>query len=206
MDDLNRKNISKRQGDLFRNENEFIDDQCEAAVIGIDETKRLKRSLNHIANFENGYAVDWYFAIPECFKSELDIKLTARKVPLIIDGKEQYEIVKTPKGNDKRQRLVVSLFTWTQGKEYCFAEGHTFYDTPKAYLQWDEALLHIKIACHILQATPSKLDENGKLVKGFVKCKLSKPDRSKKSLKTIGEHTMSQDEFVNFLKTGKLPK
>jgi hypothetical protein len=42
-------------------------------------SKREKRSLELIAEFEGGYAVSWKFAVGEYFKDALDIKLTERK-------------------------------------------------------------------------------------------------------------------------------
>jgi hypothetical protein len=98
-----------------------------------EEPGRQKRSLVLIADFVDGYAKDWHFAVGDCFREQLDIKFT----PRIEDKKE--------------------VMRWTQGKEYCFAEGHVIYDTPKAYLQWSEALKHIACVCSVLWATPNKI-------------------------------------------------
>jgi len=73
---------------------------------------RQKRSLELIAEFVDGYAEDWHFAVGECFRDELDIKYTQR----IEDTK--------------------NVMRWAHGPFYCFAEGHVLYDTPKGYLQW----------------------------------------------------------------------
>ena len=55
--------------------------------------KKIKRSLNLIAEFVDGYAKDWYFAVGEYFKDELDIKYTPRQVEVIKNGVKQYEII-----------------------------------------------------------------------------------------------------------------
>ena len=48
-------------------------------------------------------------AVKECYRNELDIKFTERK------------------------KNKQSFWEWTQGPYFSFAEGHLFYDTPKAY-------------------------------------------------------------------------
>ena len=144
------------------------------------QKKRQDRSLDLVANFIDGYAEGWYFAVGECFKDQLDIKYTDR----VIDGK-------------KTKR-------WTQGKLFCFAEGHVIYDTPKAYLQWGEALKRIKLRCFVIRAVPNRLDSKGNLINGAVVFKLSKPNKDKDGLDTIGQYDLTQNDFVAFLKTGVL--
>lgn len=142
-----------------------------------DKSRHQRRSLNLIANFTDGYAEDWHFAVGECFKDELDIKYTKR-------------IEKSEK-----------VMRWTQGHSFCFAEGHIIYDTPKAYLQWSEALKHIKLCCSVLRAVPNRPDNSGS-----VTFKLSKPNKNKDGLETIGQYNLTQNAFVEFLKTGNLNK
>jgi hypothetical protein len=154
------------------------------------------RSLILIADFVNGYAKGWHFAVGDCFKDELDIKYTPRKEA----GKE--------------------VMRWTQGMEYHFAEGNLIYDTPKAYLQWSEALKHINCVCSVLLAKPNKWVEvkksktetdskkrkkkEWKLIKGHVHFKLSKPNAERDGLQAVGSYDLTQNEFVAFLKTGVL--
>lgn len=139
-----------------------------------------ERHSNLVANFVNGYADGWYMAVKECYRNALDIKYTERK-------------------KDKK-----SFFEWTQGPYFSFAEGHLFYDTPKAYKKWEQAIEAIKIACKIVSATPTSLDKNKNLVEGMVVFTIYKPDAKRTSLKADKDYTLSQTEFVNFLKTGSL--
>ena len=100
------------------------------------EVETGKRHTNLIADFVDGYAHGWYMAVRECYRNELDIKYTERK------------------------KHKQSFFEWTQGPYFSFAEGHIFYDTPKAYKKWGEAIKDIKIACEIVSATPIICDKN----------------------------------------------
>lgn len=157
--------------------------QCEGLplVREKDKPKREIRSLKLIADFEGGYAKDWYFAVGEAFKDQLDVKLTPRKEK----GKE--------------------VLKWTQGKFFTFAEGHVLYDTPKAYLPtWAEALKHIKFRCEVIRAVPCSLDDKGRLNHGSVTFTLSKPTKDRSSLEVIDQYHLTQPQFVEFLKTGKL--
>lgn len=139
---------------------------------------RQKRSLELIAEFVYGYTKDWYFAVGECFRDELDIKYTQR-------------IENTKK-----------VMRWTQGPFYCFAEGHILYDTPKGYLQWSEALKHIGVVCSVIRATPNLLNDQGAFVNGQVYFKLSKPNQSRTGLDAVDNYQATQNEFVQFLKKG----
>ena len=142
-----------------------------------------KRHTNLIANFVNGYADGWGMAVKECYRNQLDIKLTERK-----KNKQSY-------------------LEWTQGPYFSFAEGHLFYDTRKAYrkgVSWEQALKVIKKACKITSATPTILHRNKNLVEGTVTFTLYKPDKKSNSLIAVKEYKLSQKEFVNFLKTGVL--
>ena len=160
--------------------------------------RKEKRSLKLIAEFVDGYAKDWYFAVGECFKDELNIKYTVRVEEIIIEKKVKKKEVKK----------------WTQGPFYCFAEGHTIYDTSKAYLQWNEALKYIKVICQVLRGTPTYLEEDKKkskkdkkeykIVDGHVTFTLSIPNKDKTGIETIGQYHLIQKDFVEFLKTGNL--
>ncbi len=140
----------------------------------------VKRHTNLVANFVDGYADGWYMAVKECYRNELDIKYTERK------------------------RNKQSFWEWTQGPYFSFAEGHLFYDTPKAYGKWEDAIKYIKIACQITSATPTILDRNKNFVEGIVNLTIYKPDEKLTSLKAVKNYKLSQTEFVNFLKTGVL--
>jgi hypothetical protein len=142
-----------------------------------------RRHTNLIANFVNGYADGWFMAVKECYRNELDIKLTERK-----KNKQSYS-------------------EWSQGPYFSFAEGHLFYDTSKAYekgKKWGQAIKAIKMACKITSATPTNLDKNKNLIEGMVNFTVYKPDKKATSLIAIQDHKLSQREFVDFLKTGQL--
>jgi len=142
-----------------------------------------RRHANLIADFFKGYADGWFMAVKECYRNELDIEYSERK-------------------KDKE-----SFFEWTQGPYFSFAEGHLFYDTPKAYekgKKWGQAIKAIKIACKITSATPTILDKNKNLVQGMVNFTIYKPDQKCASLIAVQDYGLSQEEFVNFLKTGVL--
>ena len=142
-----------------------------------------KRHTQLIADFVKGYAKGWFMAVKECYRNELDIKLTERK-----KNKQSHP-------------------EWTQGPYFSFAEGHLFYDTRKAYrkkVSWEQALKGIKKACKITSSTPTILDKNKNLVEGTVNFTTYKPDKKATSLIAIQDYKVSQREFVHFLKTGQL--
>lgn len=96
------------------------------------QDKREKRSPILIANFIDGYADGWRFAVRQAFKDALDIKWTTK----VINKIESYE--------------------WTQGTQFNFSPGDIIYDTRLAYdLKWSDALKHIKLSIQITETTPS---------------------------------------------------
>lgn len=148
-----------------------------------------KRSTNLIANFVDGFADGWYMAIKESFKMELDIKLTPRK-----KNKQSYD-------------------EWTQGPYYCFSEGQIIYDTKVAYNCWIDALKCVTTACQIVEAKPNMpiKTENAttdkpeyKVLDGYVRFMLFKPDDEQTKLIPYVDYKFSQNDFVRFLKTGQL--
>ena len=147
---------------------------------GDEKKDRGKRSTDLIVNFVDGFAEGWCFAVGDFFKNELDIKYTQR----LVNGKK--------------------VMQWTQGPYYAFAEGHIIYDTPKAYLAWNQALEHINLICEVVRAEPNIFDENNVFRNGTVMFNLSKPNASKTDIEDIGAYHLSQDDFVEFLKSGKL--
>ena len=151
--------------------------------------KRAERSGNLIANFVDGFADGWHMALKDCFKKELDIKLTERK------------------------KNKLTYYEWTQGPYYCFSEGQTIYDAKEAYTCWHDAMTKISCACQIVEAKPNiplKIENNitGKsgfrVLEGYVKFVLLVPDEEHEVLVPFIGYHLSQNEFVNFLRTGKL--
>lgn len=155
-------------------------------ALGIESTKR---STVLLANFIDGFADGWYMAIKESFKMELDIKLTERK------------------------KNKVAYFEWTQGPYYCFSEGQIFYDSKEGHTCWSDALKKVNLACQIIAAkpnTPLKYDNelSGKtefrVIDGYVQFLLFRPDEERTKLIPYVGYNLTQNNFVNFLKTGHL--
>jgi hypothetical protein len=157
--------------------------------MGAITTIRPKRSPDLIATFIDGFADGWYMAVKESFKLELDIKLMERK-------------------KDK-----VSYFEWTQGPYFCFSEGQLLYDAREAYTCWQDAIKKVNLACQVVAAKPNipiKIDneDTGKpeyrVSDGYVQILLFKPDEGRTKLVPYIGYNISQNNFVNFLKTGEL--
>jgi hypothetical protein len=155
----------------------------------IKSLKRAERTTELIANFIEGFADGWHMALKESFKIELDIKFSERK-------------------KDK-----VSFYEWTQGPYYCFSEGQTIYDVKDGYTCWQEALKKVSIVCQVIAARPNipfkyyneVTDKNEiRVLDGYVRFVLFKPDKERTKLDTCICYHLTQNEFVNFLKTGEL--
>jgi hypothetical protein len=150
---------------------------------------KAEKTTELLANFIDGFADGWFMAIKESFKMELDIKFT------------------------ERSKNNVSYFEWTQGPYYCFSEGQLIYDTKEAYNCWKDSLKKVNLACQIIEAKRNlpfkhKNIETDKtefrVIEGFVKFLLFKPDEGRTKLVPFVCYTLSQNDFVRFLKTGTI--
>lgn len=148
-----------------------------------------KRTADLNASFIEGFADCWYMALKESFKMELDIKLTERK------------------------KNKISYYEWTQGPYYCFSEGQLIYDVRDAYTCWQASLKKVNLACQIVAAKPNipiKIDNEvtgkpeSRVLEGYVQFILFKPNEERTKLIPYVGYDFSQDDFVNFLKTGQL--
>lgn len=148
-----------------------------------------KRSADLNVCFIDGFADGWYMALKDSFKMELDIKLTERK------------------------KNKISYYEWTQGPYYCFSEGQLIYDVREAYACWQDALRKVNLACQIVAAKPNipiKIDNEIKgksefsVLDGTVQFLLYKPDEKRTKLVPWIGYNLSQNDFVSFLKTGRL--
>ena len=157
--------------------------------------KSGKRSDKLIATFKEGYADNWYMAVRDCFRSQLDIKYTSR-------------IESQSKG-----ALKTEVKLWTQGPRIAFDKGHIFYDTPYGYQLWNEAIKHVKLACVVINGKPNDVKKEkslnskkniNKLIEGFVEVEILVPNIDKTKLIKREEKKMSQNEFVEFLMYGNL--
>lgn len=160
--------------------------------------KGNRRSTRLLATFSDGFAAGWAMAVKECFRHQLDIRYTAR-----------VESRSTGYGPVHKRQVKV----WTQGPRIAFDGGHVFYDTPLAYERWERALQHINVACAVLEATPNEIrKKNGPdaktelsaLVDGYVVIELFVPHRDKTKLVSQNKFKLTQNEFLEFLMTGKL--
>lgn len=157
--------------------------------------KSGKRSDKLIATFKEGFADNWYMAVRDCFRTQLDIKYTSR-----VENRSM--------GAQKRE---VKL--WTQGPRISFDRGHIFYDTPYGYQLWKEAIKSVKLACIVTNGKPNDVKKveslNRKkkinqLINGFVEVEFLVPNNDKTKLIKRDEKKMSQNEFIEFLMYGNL--
>ena len=149
-----------------------------------------KRTSHLIANFKDGIAEGWHFKVKECFKTELDIRLTPRT-----------------------EKKIVSL-DWTQGQYFCFSEGQTFYDINHISNTWKDELINIKQACQVVEAEPNSplkvydsvsKRSNYLLKEGYVRFLIYKPNYNNTYLTPEIGYNLTQYDFVSFLKTGNIP-
>ena len=157
--------------------------------INIESLVKAEKTTDLIAEFVEGFADGWYMAVKESFKMELNIEYTERK-------------------KDK-----VSYYEWTQGPYYKFSEGQIIYDSKIAYVCWDDALTYVNLACQIISSKSNipikyKNEETDKtefkVIEGYVEFLLFKPDDERTKLVPFVCYNLSQNNFVNFLKTGQL--
>jgi len=157
--------------------------------------KSGKRSDSLIATFKEGYADNWYMAVRESFRSQLDIKYTSK-------------VESQSKGAVKR-----TIKLWTQGPRIAFDKGNIFYDTPYGYQVWIEAIKHIKLACVVINGKPNDVKKTrspnskeniNELIDGFVEVEFLVPNNDKTKLIKHDEKKMSQNGFVEFLINGNL--
>ncbi len=140
---------------------------------------RKQRTIKLLKDPVTEYTEDWYMFVPKCFNAALDIKYTIKSV-------------------NKVKKLVR-----TQGITFSFKKGDILYNTPKAYLQWSEALKYIKLCVDVEQSsdvTPPSKDK--RRYPGFVFFRILTPNQDQTKLVLRDQLRMSQDEFVKFLIAG----
>lgn len=127
----------------------------------------------------------WFIYVPSCFNDCLDIAKTDR--------------VETDQETNEKQVKKI----WTQGSRFDFHRGCILYDTPKGYQKWPYAINEIKYCISIHSgeiAKPAMVKEERK--PGKVIFSIFSPYPMSKNLETIGEFTLTQDEFIKFLIIG----
>jgi hypothetical protein len=141
------------------------------------------RNENLIASFEKGYAKNWHFIVGECFKKELDIELS------------------------KRQKNKKSYKVWTQGPYFSFSAGNIFFDSIQVHTsEWGKALEFLNTTCQVTKASPSRPGQKNTPIDGFVEFKVFHTNHKTKLLELDKTFKTTQTEFVDYLKTGQLPK
>ena len=150
-----------------------------------EKSTRTKRQPDLIKTPEDNENCGWHMYVPASFNSALDIKQT----PRIKDGKE--------------------TSVWTQGSTFSFKTGDTIYDTPKAYLEWREALKHISLCISVEEATdaiPAKKNtEQNEIIprqSGSVRFSILTPNDQQTEIVKRGSFQLTQDEFVRYLIEG----
>lgn len=188
-----------------------LDEAINELSLTFRTIREARRSSALIANFKNGYAVGWRFAVKDIFKDALDIKLTN----VTYDGKE-YQV-------------------WTQGTSYQFHRGDVFYsdkigyESPNDFLNLSNAVvLQVKYEVFSGYETTSHFDgfvtgsffQNGRTSvptklnnvpilmesqnydSGTIIIDIYIPNKAKNKLMLVDEIVMSQDDFICLLQTG----
>jgi hypothetical protein len=145
------------------------------------QRKRFKRDTELLADFSSGYAKDWFFCVPIFFYDALDIKFTYRK---------------------KEERKI-----WTQGSTFNFSVGDMIWNYSYPYCKnFVSEIIMPKIGIQVqsskscLPQTKNRLRNEGKI--NFTIVTENYVQDSKDNWKTIGNYSLSQDGFVEFLITG----
>ncbi len=156
---------------------------------------RARRSVKLIVDFkiiipgkpQYTLTKGWIFCLPSSFRDALDIKYQKR-----VKDKKPY-------------------WTWTQGRLFSFSEGDIIYDCPEAYfpsLNWNEQLQLINQMVQVHSATPAGYDKKKgekEYYPGTIWFKTYRPNAERTELIEAESHSCTQVDFVEFLKTGKIP-
>ncbi len=86
-----------------------------------------------------------------------------------------------------------SVMRWTHGKLYCFDIGHVIYSGKDT-----------NIVCQVQRAVPNRIDESGKIINGSVTFTWTRFDNKGAYVETVEQYHLTQNDFVDYLKTGEL--
>lgn len=202
--------------DSIHTENDATDlDKLQALKENMAATFNTLRSLPRsnilIAQFVDGYAVGWRFAVKSVFKEALDIKQTTA----VFDG-YKYE-------------------TWTQGNRYAFHRGDAFYSDKLGYSDWPAflklkhaAILKVRFECFAGYETVATLDglfsgdfvpehlitepkvfdrlplriESQSYDPGTLVIDVLRPTPDQERVERVETLSLTQDEFIALLQTG----
>ncbi len=156
---------------------------------------REDRLTEFLHDPEDNSPPDWFMYLPKAFNDCLDIQKTSRV--------EYVEIEPLVPGGLIRKEKITKL-VWTQGSCFNFHKGCTIYDTRDAYQPWGEALKKIKYCLKInYSAIASPAMNNQNRDPGSVDFTLYKPNKKCAELIEVADYTLTQDEFILFLISGK---
>ena len=121
--------------------------------IRVESSVRAIRTAPLLTEFRDGFAVGFFFAVPDRFQEALDITNVIRETQV------NYLRPQSPLFRSNRPPLLVetlSYTAWLQGREYAFREGDVIYDDSAGYLcRWSEALQKVTVALQVLSARPA---------------------------------------------------
>jgi hypothetical protein len=153
-------------------------------LLTYDKAKKFKRHIELLAYFSDGYASGWYFCVPKFFYEALDIKLTERK--------------------EKNKTLK----KWTQGSTFKFSAGDIIWNHAYPYCEnFVSEVIKPKIGVQVQSSEPClPKSKNRSRYSGKVNFSIiTEVDDSDSKIiwKTSGYYSLSQDDFVEFLITGR---
>ncbi len=148
-------------------------------LIKKEPTKIVKRSIELLADFSNGYAEGWHFCVPIFFYDALDIKFTSRK----------------------------KMKLWTQGSTFNFSTGDMIWNHAYPYCEnfvsdvnENKIGIQVQSSAPCLPQTKNRLRNSGKVNFTIF---IEKNDSDSNFIWKIGgNYSLSQDSFIEFLIKG----
>ncbi|WP_304039582.1 hypothetical protein [Desulfovibrio piger] len=158
----------------------------------------------------------WSFAPEYAMAEALGIELTPRtRLEKVLDseGRPVPELdaagkPKISKGKPVYQKVQHRYSVWTQSTAFDFRAGYTIHAAAARQGQnWQEQLAHSPVTLQIVDAMPAspgstKIDRDP----GFVTFKVYQRTQAGDGIALQGQHTLTQEDFVRFLVSGKMPE
>lgn len=149
------------------------------------EVSKDSRRQSLIADFTDGYASGWRFAVRDAFRNALGINWAPRIVNTL---------------NADGTAIKTKEYNWVQSNQFNFNRGDVIYDNRAAYeLKWSEALKFIKIFVQITETFVNSDDSTEML-----KFKLYRIKKDLSGVEDIDIFECKVSEFIAFLQTGAL--
>ena len=137
------------------------------------------RLLDLLRNPTEEQSEGWFMFVPGCFNEALDITL------------------------DQRRSGGHETLVWTQGPHFSFKTGDVLYDSRNGYRPWSDALKKMRLCVQVVEAmSAGNAGEEGERDPGSVALCAFSTNSSRTGLVELGQSTMSQDDFVEFLISG----